>query len=258
MLGVAGAASRQAPGAAAKPPVPPPPQVLSLGAGLDSLYFCLKSRGLLAHATLFEVDFPAVSSQKAALIAGAEQLAALAGPRLSPLEAGVELPPLELPPTPSVWGWERAETLLCTLECPEQTGSLAVRRARNVSRSASVFVVRRGLRAPPSGSPDGPLASFPGAVTFAAEDYRLLGVDLSDLPLLEKALRGAGLDPEAPSLLLAEVVLTYMDEERLVRFCRGAASPTLGCYREVRFVFQVGCPDSLGRPALCAGLVCAV
>ncbi|XP_060119772.1 tRNA wybutosine-synthesizing protein 4 [Heteronotia binoei] len=53
-----------------------------------------------------------------------------------------------------------------------------------------------------------------GAVHFAGEDYRLLGVDLAELPKLEEALRCAGLDPQVPTLLLAEVVLTYMEVER--------------------------------------------
>lgn len=73
-----------------------------------------------------------------------------------------------------------------------------------------------GLQAPASRSADVCFAFFPGAVHFAGEDYRLLGVDLSELPSLERALQGAALDPRAPTLLLAEVVLTYMDVERFV------------------------------------------
>ncbi|XP_015274463.1 PREDICTED: tRNA wybutosine-synthesizing protein 4 [Gekko japonicus] len=118
-----------------------PEQVLSLGAGLDSLYFCLKDRGLLGRATLFlEVDFPAVAAHKAALIAAREELAAMVGGRAREQESG--------------------------------------------------------------------------AVHFAGEDYRLLGVDLAELPELEEALHCAGLDPQAPTLLLAEVALTYMEVER--------------------------------------------
>ncbi|XP_053167973.1 tRNA wybutosine-synthesizing protein 4 [Hemicordylus capensis] len=117
-------------------------QILSLGAGCDSLYFCLKSRGLLERAVFFEVDFPEVAGQKAALVAQAEQLASLAG---------------------------------------------------------------RGA---------GQQQDELGAVSFAGEDYRLLGADLSELPRLEKALHAAGLDPKAPTLLLAEVVLTYLEVQR--------------------------------------------
>ncbi|KAJ6652299.1 hypothetical protein lerEdw1_012752 [Lerista edwardsae] len=115
-------------------------QILSLGAGFDSLYFCLKSQGLLGCTVVFEVDFPDVSCHKAALIAGAEELTALTGHSISERELG--------------------------------------------------------------------------AVHFAGEDYRLLGADLSELPRLERVLQAADLDPRAPTLLLAEVVLTYMDVER--------------------------------------------
>lgn len=43
-------------------------QILSLGAGFDSLYFRLHADGALQRAVVFEVDFPDVSRRKAALI----------------------------------------------------------------------------------------------------------------------------------------------------------------------------------------------
>uniref|UniRef100_A0A3Q2DE97 Uncharacterized protein n=1 Tax=Cyprinodon variegatus TaxID=28743 RepID=A0A3Q2DE97_CYPVA len=43
-------------------------QVLSLGAGFDSLYFRLHADGVLDGAVVFEVDFPDVARRKAALI----------------------------------------------------------------------------------------------------------------------------------------------------------------------------------------------
>uniref|UniRef100_A0A8B9QCI6 tRNA wybutosine-synthesizing protein 4 n=1 Tax=Apteryx owenii TaxID=8824 RepID=A0A8B9QCI6_APTOW len=114
-------------------------QILSLGAGFDSLYFRLKDMGLLSHTVVYEVDFPNVACQKATLIKGIKELSALVG------DAGGE-----------------------------------------------------GL----------------GAITFSGEDYKLLGVDLSELSKLEKALEKAGLDNEVPTLFLAEVVLTYMENSR--------------------------------------------
>lgn len=54
-------------------------QILSLGAGFDSLYFRLKDVGLLHHAVVYEVDFPNVACQKAALIKRTKELSALAG-----------------------------------------------------------------------------------------------------------------------------------------------------------------------------------
>lgn len=43
-------------------------QILSLGAGFDSLYFRLYAEGALGSVTFFEVDFPEVARRKAALI----------------------------------------------------------------------------------------------------------------------------------------------------------------------------------------------
>lgn len=47
-----------------------------------------------------------------------------------------------------------------------------------------------------------------------SEDYRLLGVDLSDVLALDAALAGAGMRWDCPTLILAEVVLCYMDPAR--------------------------------------------
>lgn len=41
-------------------------------------------------------------------------------------------------------------------------------------------------------------------------------MDLSELSELQRALEGAGLDSETPTLFIAEVVLTYMENSRLV------------------------------------------
>ncbi|XP_027564729.1 tRNA wybutosine-synthesizing protein 4 isoform X2 [Neopelma chrysocephalum] len=117
----------------------PRTQVLSLGAGFDSLYFRLKDMGLLHHTVVCEVDFPNVVCQKATLIKRMEELSALVG---------------------------------------DTAGE--------------------GL----------------GAITFSGEDYKLLGVDLSDLSELGRALEEAGLDNEIPTLFIAEVVLTYMENSR--------------------------------------------
>ncbi|KAF7235161.1 tRNA wybutosine-synthesizing protein 4, partial [Varanus komodoensis] len=148
-----------------------PPQIVSLGAGLDSLYFCLKSEGLLGRAVFFEIDFPEVAARKAALINELEELAALAG--------------------------------------------------------SSTF------------------AEGPGEVKCSGEDYRLLGVDLSDLPRLEEVLLVAGMDPRAPTILLGEVVLTYMEVERSDALIEWAAQHFLQAW----FVLyeQIHPEDPFGR-----------
>ncbi|XP_074776426.1 tRNA wybutosine-synthesizing protein 4 isoform X2 [Athene noctua] len=126
----------------------PRTQILSLGAGFDSLYFRLKDLGLLHHTVVYEVDFPSVACQKAALIKRMEELSALVG----------------------------------------DTGG-------------------EGL----------------GVITFSGEDYKLLGVDLSELSELERALEEAGLDSEIPTLFIAEVVLAYMESSRSDALVRWAA-----------------------------------
>ncbi|CAN0182542.1 unnamed protein product [Ectocarpus sp. 12 AP-2014] len=54
------------------------PQVISLGAGKDSLFFRLMDRGTAASGGYFEVDFPAVSRWKGGLVAKTPILSALA------------------------------------------------------------------------------------------------------------------------------------------------------------------------------------
>nr|XP_028581326.1 tRNA wybutosine-synthesizing protein 4 isoform X1 [Podarcis muralis] len=146
-------------------------QIISLGAGFDSLFFFLKSEGLLCHTVVFEVDFPDVARPKAALIRGTEELITLVGNDAS------------------------AQAL--------------------------------------------------GATAFSGEDYRLLGVDLSELPRLEEALHRAGLDPKVPTMLLAEVVLTYMAVERSDALVQWAA----GHFLHAWFILyeQIHPEDPFGR-----------
>ncbi|XP_032712583.1 tRNA wybutosine-synthesizing protein 4 [Lontra canadensis] len=57
----------------------------------------------------------------------------------------------------------------------------------------------------------GPFQTRASALCFESVDYRLLGVDLRQLSSLDQALAAAGLNVAAPTLLLAEVVLTYLE-----------------------------------------------
>lgn len=61
-------------------PGTPRAQILSLGAGSDSLYFRLKTAGHLAGAAVWEVDFPDVAERKAQRIRDTPDLCALTGP----------------------------------------------------------------------------------------------------------------------------------------------------------------------------------
>ncbi|XP_032153590.1 tRNA wybutosine-synthesizing protein 4 [Sapajus apella] len=62
------------------PHAAPRAQILSLGAGFDSLYFRLKTAGRLARAAVWEVDFPDVARRKAERIRETPELCALTGP----------------------------------------------------------------------------------------------------------------------------------------------------------------------------------
>lgn len=53
-------------------------QVISLGAGKDSLFFRLRDRGIAPAGGYLEVDFPAVSTWKARVVARNPALSALA------------------------------------------------------------------------------------------------------------------------------------------------------------------------------------
>ncbi|XP_068122546.1 tRNA wybutosine-synthesizing protein 4 isoform X2 [Hyperolius riggenbachi] len=56
--------------------------------------------------------------------------------------------------------------------------------------------------------------SVSGGIGLLSRDYKLLGVDLSDISALDSALDDAGLTWLCPTLVLAEVVLCYMEPER--------------------------------------------
>lgn len=59
-----------------------------------------------------------------------------------------------------------------------------------------------------------PALMFSGPVYMSSGQYQLLGVDVRKESQVEEALGAAGLDWTAPTLILSEVVLTYMESER--------------------------------------------
>lgn len=130
-------------------PGAPRAQILSLGAGSDSLYFRLKASGRLSWAAVWEVDFPDVARRKAERIRDTPELCALTG--------------------------------------PFQSGDSA------------------------------------SALCFESLDYRILGLDLRQLEQLDRALAASGLDEAAPTLLLAEAVLTYLEPDNAAALIAWAA-----------------------------------
>uniref|UniRef100_A0A8C1Z4W4 tRNA wybutosine-synthesizing protein 4 n=1 Tax=Cyprinus carpio TaxID=7962 RepID=A0A8C1Z4W4_CYPCA len=116
-------------------------QILSLGAGFDSLYFRLHAEGALGGVTVFEVDFPEVARRKAALI--------------------------------------NSNTCL--------KDTLPDRETVSNQQTNAVFI-RSG-------------------------HYNLIGVDVRKEQEVEVTLSAAGLQWDAPTLVLSEVVLTYMETQ---------------------------------------------
>ncbi|XP_063289524.1 tRNA wybutosine-synthesizing protein 4 isoform X2 [Pelobates fuscus] len=57
-------------------------------------------------------------------------------------------------------------------------------------------------------------SSYSDGLVLSATNYRLLGVDLCDVSTLESTLEKAGIMWDCPTLVLAEVVLCYMDPAR--------------------------------------------
>lgn len=114
----------------------PKRQILSLGAGFDSLYFRLYSSGVLSRTVVFEVDFPDVARRKCALI-----------------------------------------------------------KSNNI--------LREMLQSDSQPSTE-PLYLF-------SSQYRLLGVDMRALSQMEKGLESSSFEWMTPTLILSEVVLTYME-----------------------------------------------
>ncbi|XP_078795157.1 tRNA wybutosine-synthesizing protein 4 isoform X4 [Oryzias latipes] len=114
-------------------------QILSLGAGFDSLFFRLHADALLDRTSVFELDFPDVAHRKASLIQSSE-----------PLREGLDR---------------------CS---PPHTGS----------------------------------------IHLSSGHYQLVGVDVREQTQVEAALSAAGMDWAAPTLILSEVVLTYMETQR--------------------------------------------
>ncbi|TRY91864.1 hypothetical protein DNTS_027206 [Danionella cerebrum] len=114
-------------------------QILSLGAGFDSLYFRLHMEGAIGCVTVFEIDFPEVAHRKAALISN--------NPCLKDALADFET------------------------DINQQTDALFISSAH----------------------------------------YKLIGLDVRKEQEVEATLSAAGLQRDAPTLILSEVVLTYME-----------------------------------------------
>lgn len=164
-----------------------PVQILSLGAGFDTLYFRTKPR-LSAGDVVFEVDFPALVRRKVALIRATPQLAGC-------LEADVPAP--------------------MDTAAAEEAVKLAAKRRRKKAKKAAAAAASgdaSGATSPdaPGRTPSPADVDDPTGGGMLTESYRLVGADLCHLDLASARLRAAGLRADVPTLVLSECVLTYM------------------------------------------------
>lgn len=210
-------------------------QIISLGAGFDSSFFRLANQGIRA-GRFFEVDFPDVTVRKAAIIAKhAPLLKLVAGQALSAEEKA------------SLDGasaaHSAAEAGLGGFGLGMGLGSRTA--ARHAAAGASTSAPAAGSGSPLPAVPEGVTLTMPTSPTSASSasasassssgaaptpapgvfgssgagasiagpGYRLVTADLRDIAAMQAALRGAGLDPTAPTLLLSECVLVYLEPE---------------------------------------------
>ncbi|KAG2452241.1 hypothetical protein HYH02_003268 [Chlamydomonas schloesseri] len=152
------------------------PQVLVLGAGFDTTWFQLaKDGGGAAPYNCLEVDFKEVTQRKAAIIAKEPALHGLL-----------------------------------------QQASSAVAAARGAGEAAAAAADGSSTAASSSNGAGAGAAVAQVEIDAAAGSvrspcYSLAPVDLRDLGALEAAAAAAGFDTQAPTYILSECVLVYMD-----------------------------------------------
>jgi tRNA wybutosine-synthesizing protein 4 len=185
-------------GSLAPTPAAQPIQIVSLGAGYDTLYFRLRQQGLLGpNDVVFELDLPKVAQKKAAMIEAAPELMKLMDPPLSGVPDGAAL----------------AEAMRVSEEIRAKRRK--AKAAAAAAKAHNPFLQPPSLGTSTEPSPSGsnqPLANWThgmGGGMFTHR-YRLIGADLCHTNLATARLRAAGLQPDLPTLVLTECVLTYL------------------------------------------------
>eukprot|EP00198_Chlamydomonas_reinhardtii_P002909 XP_001692245.1 predicted protein [Chlamydomonas reinhardtii] len=207
------------------------PQVLVLGAGFDTTWFQLaKDAGGRPPYRCLEVDFKEVTQRKAAIIAkepalhGLLQQAAVAAAAAEPAGAGEEA---AAPETAAA----QPEAASCS------AGAGKAAAAADGSGSSS------------SGSGAGAVHIDAAAGSVHSPCYSLAPVDLRDLGALEAAAAAAGFDTQAPTYILSECVLVYMDPAQ--------SSPVVGWAGRtfpnalMAIYEQIRPDDAFGRQMVC-------
>ena len=210
------AAATAAAAAAAATPAPtgsaPPPQVLSLGAGFDTRPACHAPAGVV----YVEVDFPTVAAAKWHRLRGG---AAAGGSAARPTAALAALP-ANLSPVP----------------CADGEFHVAGTYGGGAGAEAAAAT-----------------AAAAGGGGGGRGAYALLGGDLRDAGRLVARLSadgggGVGWDWAAPTLLLAELVLVYMEPGESGALLAAVAAAATGCLAVVDFEqVRVGGGRGVGR-----------
>lgn len=210
-------------------------QIISLGAGFDSSFFRLANQGIRA-GRFFEVDFPDVTVRKAAIIAkhapllklvagqelSAEEKASLEGASVaqSAAEAGLGGFGLGL----GLGLGSRAAARHAAASTGSASGTAGAPASgsplpavpEGVTLSMPMSPTAAAAAAPVAAAPTpapGVFGSSGAGASISGPGYRLVTADLRDIASMQAALRGAGLDPTAPTLLLSECVLVYLEPE---------------------------------------------
>jgi tRNA wybutosine-synthesizing protein 4 len=198
-------------------------QVVSLGAGHDTTFFKLFASGD-APTKYFEVDFPDVTARKAAILRKQ--------PLLQRCVAGEAVPPAELVAAPSDY---TPPSPAAAANAPPASAPAASGDSGAAPAAASAAAAAAIKYTPAPG----------GGVDVSAPLYQLVTADLRDIAALQAALRGAGIDAEAPTLFLSECVLVYLEPEESCAIIAWAA----GAFKRSVFVTyeQIRPHDAFGQ-----------
>ncbi|GLC52824.1 hypothetical protein PLESTB_000672500 [Pleodorina starrii] len=171
------------------------PQVLVLGAGFDTTWFQLSRDQGCAPYKCLEVDFKEVTQRKAAIISKEAALRSLlTQQQQQPAAAEPAEPAAGATAAPLAPGGGPSDGTPSSAACIAGAAADAGSAAPSSEAVGEVVVDASGGR-------------------VLSSQYCLLPVDLRDIGALEAAVRQAGLDPSAPTYVLSECVLVYMEPQ---------------------------------------------
>lgn len=195
-------------------------QIVSLGAGSDTIYFQLKAEGI-APERYVEVDFVEAIQHKAHIIARHPQLSAL---------CSVELSKDSIPSSSN----SSSSSSNTTSSSPSTTSD-------TISASSSSFNTSA------SSSSSSSASSSTSTFTLLSDtelpintpSYALIGADLREVNSFDTLLRRANVDFSLPTLFLSECVLIYVhpsESSQLITYCatQFPNENVFVCYEQIR------------------------